>query len=90
MYGYQPSTPADRLLALTSATTDATDMLTLIVDIRDVVYQLLKLSKERIIARSTRAALFFQPGDLVYLSTKDLHIRKQKYKYLRDKQIGCI
>jgi hypothetical protein len=37
IYGYQPSTPADRLLPLASATTDAYDRLTLISYIRDVV-----------------------------------------------------
>jgi len=70
MYGYQPSTPADRLLPMVGATADSTDRLTLIADIRDVVNQLLKLSKESIAVRSTRTAPIFQPGDLVYLSTK--------------------
>ncbi len=37
MYGFQPSTPADRLLPLTGATVDATYRLTNIVDIRYVV-----------------------------------------------------
>jgi len=30
MYGYQPSTPADRLVLMVGATTDADDRLTLI------------------------------------------------------------
>jgi hypothetical protein len=51
MYGYQPSTLADRLLPLASATTDATDRLTLIADIRDVTHQLPMLSKKRMAAR---------------------------------------
>ncbi len=75
MYGYQPSTPVDRLLPMDGAKAHAADRLPLIVDIRDVVNQLLKLSKERMAVRSTRAAPIFQPGDLVYLSTKGLHIR---------------
>ncbi len=43
MYGYQPSTPTDRLLPLTGDTADAADRLTNIVDIMDVVKQLLTL-----------------------------------------------
>ena len=75
MYGYQPSTPADRLLPMAGATADAAHILTLIANIRYVVNQLLKLSKERMAARSTRTAPIFQPGHIVYLSTKGLHIR---------------
>ncbi len=37
MSGYQPSTPADRLLPLADDTSDATSRLTLIADIRDVI-----------------------------------------------------
>ena len=60
MYGYHPSTPADRLLPLTSATTsDAADRLTLIADIRDVANQILKFSEERIATRSTKTAPTF-------------------------------
>jgi len=65
MYRYQPSTPADRLLPMAGTTADATHRLTLIADIRDVVNQLLKSSKERMAARSTRTAPIFQPGNLV-------------------------
>ena len=82
MYGYQPSNPADRLLLIAGAMADATDRMSLIANIRDVVNQLLKLSKERMATRSTRTAHIFQPGDLVYLSTKGLHIRSEKH--LRD------
>jgi len=39
-------------------------------------------------ARSTRTVPIFQPGDLVYLSTKGLHIRSQKCKHLRDQKLG--
>jgi hypothetical protein len=58
-YGYQPSTPVDRLLSMVGATADAVDRLRLIADIRDVVNQLLQLSKERIAAKSTRTAHIF-------------------------------
>ena len=88
MYGYQPSTLADRLLTLAGATADAGDRLKLIACIRYVVNQLLKLSKERMAARSTRTVPIFQPGDLVYLSTKGLHIRSPKCKHLRDQKLG--
>ena len=59
MYRFQPSTYAYRLLSMTGATTEATDRLTMITDIRDVVHQLINLSKERIAARSTRTAPLF-------------------------------
>ena len=88
MYGFQPSTPADRLLPLTGATADAADRLTNIVEIRDVVKQLLILSKERMAARTTRSPPNFSVGDLVYLSTRGLHIRSQKCKHLRDQKLG--
>ena len=38
MYGFQPSTPADRLLPLTGATAEAADRLTMMRDISDVVH----------------------------------------------------
>ena len=41
MYGYQPSTQANRLLPIVGATADAAYRLTLIAYIRDVVNQLL-------------------------------------------------
>jgi hypothetical protein len=88
MYGFQPSTHVDRLLPLIDATAEAVDRLTMIKDIRDVVHQLIKLLKERMVARTTRTALLFQPGDYVYLSTKGLNIRSQKCKHLRDQRLG--
>ena len=39
-------------------------------------------------AKSTMTAPFFQPGDLVYLPTKGLHIRSHKCKHLRDHKLG--
>jgi hypothetical protein len=88
MYGFQLSTHADRLLPLPGASAEAADKLTMITDIRDMVYELIKLSKERMEARSTRSASLFQAGDKVYLSTKGLHIRSQKCKHLRDQRLG--
>jgi hypothetical protein len=85
---HQPATLVDRILPMVGATADADDRLTLIADMRDVVNQLLQLSKERMAARSTRTAPIFLPGDLVYLSTKGLHIRSQKYKHIRDQKFG--
>ena len=78
MYGFQPSTHANRILPLTGATAEGADKLTMIRDIRDGVHQLIKLSKERMAARSTRTPPLFQPEYYVYLSTKGLNIRSQK------------
>jgi len=86
-YGHQPSIPAERILSLIGADADAIDRLTLIADIRDVLNQLFKVSKESIAARSIKTAPSFQPGDLVYLSIKGLLIRSHKCKHLRDKKI---
>ncbi len=62
MHGFQPSTHAYRLIPLTGATADAGDRLTMIMDIKDVDdQQLIKLSKERMSARSTRTTPIFQP-----------------------------
>ena len=88
MYGFQPSTHANRILSLTGATVEVANRLTMITDIRDVVHQLIKLSRERMAAKSTRTDPLFQPEDYVYLSTKGLHIRSQKCKHLRDQRLG--
>jgi len=79
MYGFQPSTHANRLLPLIGATTEAADMLTMISDIRDVAHQIIKFSKEQMAARSTRTTPLFQPDEYVHLSTKGLNLRSQKY-----------
>jgi hypothetical protein len=78
MYGYQPSTPVDQHLPLAEATLDVADRLALIVVIRDCVNHLLELPEEIMAARSTRTVPLFQPGDIVYLSTRGLRIRSQK------------
>jgi hypothetical protein len=88
MYGFQPSTHANRLLPLNGATVEAAYRLTMITDIRDVVHQYIKLSKERMAGRSTRTAPLYQPDDYVYFSTKGLNTRSQKGKQLRDQRLG--
>jgi hypothetical protein len=70
IYGYKPSTPVDRLLPLIGATANALDRLTLIADIRDIVNLLVKLSKERIVAISTRTAHISQTGSLFIFRLK--------------------
>jgi hypothetical protein len=87
MYGFQPSTFADRLLTLTGTIAEATDKLAMIAYIKDDVYQLIKLLKEIMTTRSNRIAPFFQPEDHVYLLTKSLHIWSQKCKHLRDQRL---
>ncbi len=74
MYGLQPSTHANRLLPLIGATTKAADM-TLLANIIDVVFELIKMSKNIMTVKSARTAPRFQSGDHVYLSTIGLHIR---------------
>ena len=58
-YGFQPATPADRLLPRTGAPTSAADRLTDLASTRDVVRELLTLSKQRISDRSSRPAPIF-------------------------------
>ena len=55
MYGFQPSTLADKLLPLAGATTDAAGRLPNIVERRDVFKHLLILSKEKMSAICTRS-----------------------------------
>ncbi len=75
MYGYQPSSPTDKILPIAGATADAADRLIVLANLRVVITQLIKLSKERMATRSTRFAPIFQPGDFVYHSTRGLNIR---------------
>jgi hypothetical protein len=46
------------------------------------------LSKEIIAARSTQSPPIFRVGDLLYLSTRGLHIRSPKFKRLGDQKFG--
>ena len=88
-YGFNPDAPVDKLLSGTSAAnTKADDVLTQLTDVQSVVKELLKLSKERLAARRTRAAPEFQPGDMVHLSTKGINIKSQACKKLKDRCIG--
>ena len=58
-YGFQPATHDDRLLPLTRAPTPVVNRLNDLASIRDVVGELLTLSKQRIAARSSRSASIF-------------------------------
>jgi len=78
MYGYQPSTHADRILTLTGVLADGANRLTLVSNICDVVTKSLKLSKERMASMSTRTAPLFQPRDFVYLSIKGYYTSGHK------------
>jgi hypothetical protein len=89
MHGYQPSTPADGLLPFVGATADAIDRLTLIAYILDVVYQLLKSSKNECRPDQLGLLLLFNRETLFIFSTKaGLHTRSQKCKHLRDQKLG--
>ncbi len=88
MYGFQPSTLANRLLTLIDAIAEASDIVTMIAHNRDVIHQLIKLSKDRMASKSTRTAPLFQLGDHVYLSTKGLHIQSKKCKHLSNQRLG--
>ena len=76
------------MVALAGATVDAAERLTNIVEIWDVVKQLLIISKERMAVGSTRSPPNFHVGDLVYLSTRGLHIRSQKCSHERVQKLG--
>ncbi len=73
-YGFQLATHADRLLPLTSAPAHVTERLTESASIRDVVPELLTLSKQRMVSRSSKPTLIFAIGDFAFLSSKGLHI----------------
>jgi hypothetical protein len=59
-YGFLPTTSAHRLLPLIGAQAYVTDRLTELVSVRDVVRELLALSKQRMAGRSSRPSLFFR------------------------------
>jgi len=87
-YNFQLATLADRLLPLTGAPALVTKRLSELASVRDVVRELLTLSKQRIDARSSRLAPIFLVGDFVFLSSKGFHIHSQKCKHLRDQRLG--
>ena len=78
-YGFHPSTHADRLVPLTGAPAPVADRLTEMASVRDVVRELLTLSKQRMVARSTRPTPIFAVGDSLFLSSKGLHINHVSY-----------
>jgi hypothetical protein len=55
-YGFQPATVVDRLLSLTGTRASDADRLTDLASTRDVVRELLTLSKQQMTARSSRPA----------------------------------
>jgi hypothetical protein len=59
-----------------------------LANVREVVRELLTLSKQRMASRSSRPAPTFVVGDFVFLSSKALHIHSQKCKHLRDQRLG--
>jgi hypothetical protein len=69
-YGFQPATPGDRLLPLADATAFVVDRLTELANVREVVRELLTLSKQRMAARSSRPAPTFVVGDFVSFPLK--------------------
>jgi hypothetical protein len=56
LYGFQPSTTANRLIPLTCAIVEAADKLTMIANIKDGVHQLIKILKERMADKSSSTA----------------------------------
>ena len=87
-YGFSLATSADRLLPLIGAPALVADHLTELANVREVVRELLTLSKQRMAARSSRPAPSFVVGHFVFLSSKGLHINSQKCKHLRDQRLG--
>ena len=66
----------------------AADRLQQIYDTQMVVKELLRLSKERQALETSSQTIEFQPGDLVYLSTRGLRIKSQSCKKLMDRRLG--
>jgi len=89
-YGYNPPGPADLLLPNTSTTSNtvANDRLQNLHDTQAVVKELVYLSKQRMVARSDTKLPVYNPGDLVYVSTKGLRIKSQDCRKLMDRRIG--
>jgi hypothetical protein len=68
--GFQPATRVDKLLPLTGAPAPVADRLTELANVREVVRELLTLSKQPMAARSCRPTPTFVLGDFVFLSSK--------------------
>ena len=76
------------MLPLTGAPAPIVERLTELASVRVVVHELLTLSKQRMVARSSRPAPIFDVSDFVFLSSKGLHIHPQKRKHLRHQRLG--
>ena len=88
-YGFQPPAPVDMMLpAITDSDSAADERLIKLADTQAVVKELLRLSKDRQAARRSTPTPVFQPGSMVYLSTKGLNIRSQNCQKLKDRFIG--
>ena len=75
------------MLPLTGALAPVVERLTKLASVRDVVRDLLTLSRQRMAACSSRPAPTFVVGDFIFLFSKRLHIYLQKYKHLRDQRL---
>jgi len=90
-YGYNPPGPADLMFSKETAikgNTAAIDRLQNLHDTQEVVKELIYLSKQRMMARSDTVVPEFNPGDLVYVSTRGLRIKSQDCRKLMDRRIG--
>ena len=76
------------MLPLIGAPAPVAERLAELASVRDVVRELLTLSKQRMDARSSKPAPIFDVGDFIFLSSKGLHIYSQKCKHLRDQRLG--
>ena len=81
-------THVDRLLPLTSAIAPIAERLTKLASVRDIVRELLTLSKQRMAARFSRLAPTVVVSYFVFFSSKRLHIHSQMCKHLRDQRLG--
>jgi hypothetical protein len=87
-YGFQLASHVDRVLPLAGAPAPVVDRLTELANVREVAREILTRSKQRMTAHSSRPAPTFLVGDLVFLSSKGLHIHSQKCKHLREQRLG--
>jgi len=61
-----------------------------LASVRDVVREILTLSKQRVAAGSSRPTSIFDCGDFALISSEGLHIHSQQCKHLRDQQIAPL
>jgi hypothetical protein len=65
-YGFHPTTHADRLLPLIGAPAPIAERLTALASVKNIVRELLTLSKQRMAARSSRPAPIFSVGEFFF------------------------